>query len=112
LPAGELAITEKNDRFPNSIEALKIFRDTKLAQKMTSYPVKIKQFFVLEAPHNLKVTGSNPVPATRQDPADQALSLVCRVFSWRDGRHESTYNFRRVRPRRFDRPSKKSLISP
>jgi hypothetical protein len=57
----DLAITGKNDRFPNTIGALKIFRDTNLAQKTTSYLVKIKQFFVLEAPHNLKVIGSNPV---------------------------------------------------
>src|SRR6201986_885776 len=32
--------------------------------------------------HNLKVAGSNPAPATKLSPADQALSLDCRAFSF------------------------------
>jgi hypothetical protein len=40
--------------------------------------------------HNLKVTGSNPVPATKIDPVDQALRPHLPGFFVGEGLHETT----------------------
>jgi hypothetical protein len=57
-----------------------VFRGTKPAQD-TAVLIEIIQEFTLYAnPHNLKVIGSNPIPATKIDIKNPAISMDCWVF--------------------------------
>src|SRR5665213_186351 len=64
--------------------------------------------------HNLKVTGSNPVPATRQDPVDQALNPGLPGFFVGDGLHSGNSPFGFGHTRLFEgrRSRKLSALSP
>jgi hypothetical protein len=74
-------IAKKSDLFPGSIKSSKKIQGANVAQNLSGYLVITNDFSVLEAPHNLKVTGSNPVPATKIDPVDLALKPHLPGFS-------------------------------
>jgi hypothetical protein len=59
------AVATKYDLLPELIETSKIVRDTKLAQNASAVIVMPRLFLLSIAPHNLKVVGSNPTPATK-----------------------------------------------
>jgi hypothetical protein len=74
------AVATKYDLCPESIEPSKIFRGTKLAQRGPGN-IEIIDLLTRSAhPHNLKVIGSNPIPATKLSPLDQSVSSALAGF--------------------------------
>jgi hypothetical protein len=52
-------------RSPHISESFQIFRGTYLAHAKVYFVESVQLFLILANPHNLKVIGSNPIPATK-----------------------------------------------
>jgi hypothetical protein len=62
---GEPGITMKYDLLPAANGEYKFVRGTKRAQNLPGFIELIQVFALTADPHNLKVIGSNPIPATK-----------------------------------------------